>query len=463
MDYRLQNLILNICDKLKINNNVKDRILDISIILYSSFLQFTIWSSPLILEQFYYLAKLEFKKIIDNCDKNRRFNNYILGIIIIKTLFFGMKYENKLGNFIANKFNNTLIDYLIRDDDIFGYLKNYRNITYHKRFLYIFKISNDINYIRKFKNMELLESKLLNKFNSTKIELDLNSIGFHKFSFEFKYWQLLFMGADTEEKFNFLEEIDSEFYNKYERNEMIKIILYNQLSGSNKNNRFKWLYYKIKNIDPDYFNMDENIAFINEVLSVSIFDLELYYFLKEQNFQLINHVKKIISGYIDKYDYESLEICFEEFNIDNNNINSYDFITEKLKYNIYLYNTIFNKFTNRNEIIKMCDFFKQKFNKYDFIIIGTYISMIIKDKFYEIKQIINNSNDIPLELLYKNNIYNEKECGVCYDINKYNIVFECKHSICFDCFDKINQSIITKCMYCVKKIDIDKIKLLLNN
>lgn len=47
-------------------------------------------------------------------------------------------------------------------------------------------------------------------------------------------------------------------------------------------------------------------------------------------------------------------------------------------------------------------------------------------------------------------------CPICYeDYKDNNIIFDCKHMVCFDCYDKLinNNNIVTLCPLCRAVID----------
>jgi hypothetical protein len=84
----------------------------------------------------------------------------------------------------------------------------------------------------------------------------------------------------------------------------------------------------------------------------------------------------------------------------------------------------------------------------------------INSKYTKIQNYINTNIN---EGIIINDRIKIDECGICYQNKKYYINFECNHEYCNDCFDSLYKLNQFKCMYCLKTIDINTIKLFSQN
>ena len=206
-----------------------------------------------------------------------------------------------------------------------------------------------------------------------------------------------------------------------------------------------------------------------------------YYFYKKKYLKSLNYALKeknqlyylIIKNYLELKDYQKFidyhilyfkkinEKYFERFNKICLNLKEYEklfkFYFKKLKYNkniedkkniteneIYVYTLlIFDKLDIKGEDVKKIKYCTE-FSKLEIIknvtmkYLDKFKKIISKELTYEINRILS---------AYKMGNYIE-ECHICCEENKLSVELFCKHEICINCFNKIDESDILSCPFC---------------
>jgi hypothetical protein len=218
----------------------------------------------------------------------------------------------------------------------------------------------------------------------------------------------------------------------------------------------------------NYFNKDAIILQLNTLFNEFNLNNKIYYYSDEKfNKNLIVNYKVVIFNNINilnndiksfLYINKILFIILDDDISNNVNIkfkylmNGYikNYICDDIIYSNLIFKFINNNFNDNNNVININISFTEKIiNKYNNDFLKSYINNLNFDKFCnKDNNIIKDNND--------HQEYIDNECNICFNENIENILLlECKHIICYNCFNSLKNKI---CPYCRKIINKSNIQ-----
>ena len=196
----------------------------------------------------------------------------------------------------------------------------------------------------------------------------------------------------------------------------------NNLNLENDNNKFLWISIYYKNIKKDYELMKKYYLMAIELGSVNaIRNLSNYHFKVEKNY---DQMKKYYLLAIEKGNdtaMNNLGLYYYETEKDYEQMIKYYQMAIELGSDVSLNNL--KKYFGNNKL-KLYKLLKKITNKNE--LINKEINSLENDK-----QIIIYNNKINI---FKN-LNNYKKCALCLEDNMLNIILNCGHEICIDCYD----------------------------
>lgn len=342
---------------------------------------------------------------------------------------------------------------------------------------------HDLESLKKLYEKKLFEGYLFHLFGH-KIEFDhkLNGLDHTIYEYIYSYGNM--------EIVNWVYNLDPDLLRQTET------IIYDVCAAGNYNVA-RWLYnfdFIREQIDEDLLYTSvygKNLELIKWLYSLGFFDLG------HDNYKAFTIACK--NGYLD-----ITKWIFETDNNINDNIifKSYGSFVNKIYYKIIAENDEFviedyvNSFItftnwlntikpiiiinvlskNNDVIIRNLVGEYNKIQDIDLLRLINYICVLnenYKIEFNNHKMILKINSKYTKIQNYINTNFNEgivinerikiDECGICYQIKKNYINFNCNHEYCYECFDSLYKLNQFKCMYCLNTIDINKIKLFVQN
>lgn len=359
-------------------------------------------------------------------------------------------YSSKLGleylNNILKKIPNTETELLA---EIYYNLGEYYENNNNIELMYLnYKKSSDLYYIPSiFKLTNYLSDCYHNDIIFT--EEQINDF--------IKYNKILINIYNYDDNGSYASELGSFLINYNYPNEaeeyLLKACEYNNILA----------FYNLGILYLDHLDNyeQEGLCFLNLALNKgeynSLHFLSKFYYEDENNEKFIHYGNQVLlfKEKIDKEKYNEICLLFAEFYKNNNDYDNmvkyYKLILDEKESIIELCKYYYEnkKYTELDEII---DIIINEYNEENFDIFFRDFKLSDLYNILNNKLLISNNQKITnyiqnkksLHKLFQNNIYELKECVICYDKNQ-NIKLNCTHEICINCYDKMQGRCYYRC------------------
>lgn len=262
--------------------------------------------------------------------------------------------------------------------------------------------------------------------------------------------------------------------------------LFKLASNNNDTYTFKWMYFKVNNLDLTEFNyLYFRNAIVNDNLNLLLFLIEkskirdlnfnnnyliktiIYYrmidtlkyvLIKFDNIDVVFDSNFAIKFLAEENDLEMMKLLYEYNNeIDLSIENEYLFINACINNNIEMAKWIISKKNDVN-ISVYKDFIFFQVCKYNFVEIAKYLKTLKENYFeFDIENISGNHYEIKnykvlrcLEINNYKKVDSKETCPICYE-NVSNVISNCNHQFCLECVNNYYQRNYNfKCPICRK-------------